>query len=130
MPWECDLISVTPAGFINEFEIKLSKYDYKADFKKRIKHEALSEALKNPTSLWVRPTYFWYVIFGFQVDVPDYAGLMIADDGHYRIRFEEIKRAPRLSKRLINNKQKETLYRGVYWRFWQKRIDEKGGMEI
>lgn len=37
-PWECDLICITGAGYVTEFEIKTSKADLKADFKKR-KHD-------------------------------------------------------------------------------------------
>jgi hypothetical protein len=39
---ECDFISVTKAGYLTEYEIKVSKHDFKRDFiDKKIKHEWL-----------------------------------------------------------------------------------------
>jgi len=32
--WECDIFSLTKAGYMNEFEIKVSRSDFKADWKK------------------------------------------------------------------------------------------------
>jgi len=40
LPYEADLIAVSPAGICTEFEIKRSFEDFKADFKKDHKHDA------------------------------------------------------------------------------------------
>ncbi len=37
--YEADLLRITKAGFLHEYEIKLTKSDYKADFKKSKKHK-------------------------------------------------------------------------------------------
>jgi hypothetical protein len=37
---ECDILKVTPAGIATEYEIKTSKNDFKADFKKTHKHNS------------------------------------------------------------------------------------------
>jgi len=34
--WECDVLGVTKAGYMYEFEIKMSKSDFKADFNKGV----------------------------------------------------------------------------------------------
>lgn len=39
--WECDLVSITKAGYLHEFEIKMSRADFLNDFKKGIKHEVM-----------------------------------------------------------------------------------------
>lgn len=36
--YECDMLSVTKANFLNEYEIKISRSDFKKDFKKYGKH--------------------------------------------------------------------------------------------
>ena len=37
---ECDILKVTPAGYATEYEIKISKGDFKADFKKKHSHDS------------------------------------------------------------------------------------------
>ncbi len=37
---ECDILKVTKAGYATEYEIKISKSDFKADFKKKHNHES------------------------------------------------------------------------------------------
>src|SRR5688500_4528407 len=59
--WESDLISVTKAGFIYEFEIKITRSDFRADAKK-----TRTGFMVNPErTRWGRPAsranYFYYV---------------------------------------------------------------------
>lgn len=95
-PWEADLVSVTRSNLIHEFEIKISKSDFRADFKK-VKHRLLKEKWENDRSysitkeelerIWANwkpeakdaltllhyheikqiPNYFWFVCYGFDV---------------------------------------------------------------
>lgn len=37
---ECDILKVTPSGFATEYEIKVSKSDFKADMKKKHSHNS------------------------------------------------------------------------------------------
>jgi hypothetical protein len=48
--WECDFFSVTDSGYCYEVEVKVSRSDYKADFKK-YKHQIFENIKKN--NLWV-----------------------------------------------------------------------------
>lgn len=78
--WESDLLYVSNTGYLSEFEIKLTKSDFRADAKK-FKHHYLgtpNSGLKE----------FWYVVPTGLVDiedVPDHAGLMYVEPrpGHY-----------------------------------------------
>jgi hypothetical protein len=66
--WEADLLSVTKAGFVHEFEVKISKSDYREDFKKVDKHIVLRDRSV------AGPNYFWYATFAFDIEPPEYAG--------------------------------------------------------
>ena len=118
--WECDMVSVTQAGYINEFEIKITHADFKADMKKR-KHHFLELR-----ATWRNiQTYFWYVIHGFELgiaDIPEYAGLMIVERGW----ATQKKRAPRLNKIPITEKQIQILHIATYYRYWNNRLKVGG----
>lgn len=64
--WEADLVSVTKARYLYEFEIKISHADFKADFTKR-KHWHFKDCVrvKKPNPYGKRklriPNYFTYV---------------------------------------------------------------------
>ncbi|MEE9408203.1 MAG: hypothetical protein V3V28_09025 [Polaribacter sp.] len=44
--WESDFFSITKTGFAHEIEIKISRSDFLADFKKINKHESLNQIFK------------------------------------------------------------------------------------
>jgi len=90
--WECDLWRLTKSGYTDEYEIKLSVSDFKADLSKskrtfggynaetkkwienyRVKHDELQQGKG--------PNRFWYVVRSDmpEVAIPTYAGLMIVD---------------------------------------------------
>lgn len=72
--WEMDLFSVTRAWLTHEYEIKVTLADFRADAKKRAKHQDLALEYIN-----TGPNYFWYAIGGFELsadEVPSYAGLL------------------------------------------------------
>ena len=71
---ECDIIKVTLSGYATEYEIKVSKSDFRADLKKKHKHD----------SKFIKQLY--YVVpeelleFAKQY-IPEYAGLAYVTDG-------------------------------------------------
>lgn len=74
---EADLIAVRPSGFVEEFEIKISRSDFKHDAKKRWKHVSYGERLNGSYNWPVNR--FWYLVPKDLVsveEVPEYAGLM------------------------------------------------------
>ena len=99
--FELDMISVTRAGLVHEYEIKISLSDYKRDFEKQCKHQLLKLGSNRYT-----PSYFWYAVAGFNLeakDVPEYAGLIkIIDEWPW---VNVIKDAPRLHNNKISQKQ-------------------------
>jgi hypothetical protein len=56
--WESDFFSISDTGYVYEFEIKLSRSDFKADFKKSDKHKLFENCKKdkvilNDGSYWI-----------------------------------------------------------------------------
>lgn len=94
--YECDLFVLSAAGYSIEYEIKLTKSDFMAEKKKRLKHEHLSYRDAGV------PTRFFYVVPDGLVlirEVPDYAGLVYIDRGSMVF----VRPAPRLSKDKVPN---------------------------
>lgn len=76
---EMDVMSISKAGLIYEFEVKISEADFKADAKKRKWKYYLKEGYEKFT-----PNYFSYVCPKDMIsisEIPDYAGLYYYDDG-------------------------------------------------
>lgn len=114
--WESDKLIETRSGLIYEFEIKISKADFKNDFKnKEDKHKVLKS--KQYANLFEeyfsvrsdkKPNYFYYAVPEGMItvdEVPEYAGLIyiLSEDakadmnGKYVFnRFYIVKNAPKL----------------------------------
>ena len=120
-PWECDLVGVTDSGFMHEYEIKRSKADFNNDKNKIRKHQLLENQHHNAKI----PNYFWYVTWNFKLeisDIPEYAGWMVMNDlGALAV----MKKAPRLSKRKMDDYQKNKLYNALFYRYWNERRRRK-----
>ena len=128
---ECDVLSVTKSDYICEYEIKISKSDFKADFKKD-KHKLITEKKFNETvtlkkagnrifempNPYYAPNYFYFVVPENLIkieEVPEYAGLVYVK-GYIEkstsplptkmsniLSFEIIKKAPLLHKSKASN---------------------------
>ena len=114
-PWEADVLSATKSGLLVEWEIKISRSDFFADFKKR-KHVLYQDKFFIERYC---AAYFNYVVSentGIGVDdIPKYAGLWVLKDGKYPY-FSVIKRAPMLSKRKVSDKDNKKLLSTMSWR--------------
>ncbi|RJX17562.1 MAG: hypothetical protein C4575_13035 [Desulforudis sp.] len=114
--WEADLISVTRAGLIHEFEIKLNVYDYKADAKK-LKHNMIGHER-------YAPAYFWYVAYDFEIEPPENAGWIFVtqiDTRNGRNNGWELsvkREAPRLNDWKITDRKTEQVARILSWRLY------------
>jgi hypothetical protein len=135
--WESDVVSVLKSGFICEFEIKISRADFKADTKKR-----RTEILVNPhrqRDLWgggvevlaphSRPNYFYYAVPAGLIaaeEVPAYAGLLyvhrMPDSAELVSTMREIKPAQRIHNDKMNDWQRHQLMRAVNVRYWRQRL--------
>lgn len=147
--WECDLFGVTKAGLAVEYEIKLTRADFKADAGKSReatrggvepiqaarKHDWL--ALADPRG----PSRFYYVVPAGMVgpdEIPEWAGLIYV--GEYkrfstvvaRLTFHDEKPAPRLHREKVPAKVLDHCRGVFYYRFWSLRrgIKDEEGREI
>lgn len=88
--WECDFWCLSSAGYAKEIEIKISRSDFKADFKKERKHLLLSSAKSSPNKFFYAcPTGLLNLD-----EIPSYAGLIYFDGATATI----IKEAPYIHK--------------------------------
>lgn len=127
--WEADMISVTGAGFVNEYEIKISKGDFRADFKKP-KHQIFLGENKKVKHY---PTYFWYVTYGFDVnmdDMPSYAGWIDLYQTTYgRLVLIVKKKAPKMNNSKLSDTMREKIYKNMFWKYWNIRDKERQILE-
>lgn len=80
---ECDVLSLLKSGYISEYEVKISRSDFKAEKKKT--HKWLLFDSRHERNI---PNYFSYVCPDGLIKVdelPDYAGLIYAYEGHINI---------------------------------------------
>lgn len=130
--WECDVFELTPKGFFREYEIKLTRSDFRADAAKtkerfiggnypftrivECKHDMLAKA--DPRG----PNQFWYVIpADLGVEVPAWAGVIYASSGRggvpWNISLVIGRPAPMLHRQKIDPKVREYAEGICYWRF-------------
>ena len=138
--FECDLFAVTKANFAVEFEVKISRADFKADAKKgpdeytrqrfgtmhpenrakydvdlRSKHERLTDGDTRG------PSRFFYVTPAGLIqlaEVPSFAGLI---ELNHRNRPKVIKEAPKLHRTKVDDKVLANCRAVFYHRFWTLR---------
>lgn len=92
---ESDFLTVTSAGYIHEIEIKMSRSDFLADFKKQDKHTRLQHG--------EYANYFWFAVpqgLLLPADIPDYAGhlefIRLTGKRSTGLIINQPKKAPRL----------------------------------
>jgi hypothetical protein len=138
--FECDLMSVTKAGYLEEHEIKLSVSDFNADRQKNsyerwkmdagelVKYGGLNKHQALASGYEYGPSRFWFVIAAKlenKVVIPDCAGLKVARISNYnsRVFLEEMKKAPKLHSHKVDNKVVEHAKSVCYWRYWNTKTD-------
>jgi hypothetical protein len=107
---EADLLVLTPAGFCTEIEIKISKSDLKADFKKFHVHK----------SVYIHSLYYAVPIeIADCIDlIPDYAGVIIVNSND-KYQTVEIKRyAPKNKNPKWTDAKRIELLRLAHMRVW------------
>lgn len=122
--WEADLVSFTKSFFGNEYEIKITKSDFRQDVKKQRKHWELQKSRQTGPSYKSTPgpVYFWYccpVLLANEIiiEIPDYAGLLAVRENFITV----LKRAPRLHKEPASQQQYDFILRGLMFRYWKQR---------
>lgn len=115
--WESDFFSVTESDYIYEFEIKVSKSDFKDDFNKVGKH-VLLESAEDPQIDIKRPNKFYYVTprgLLNSYEIPIYAGLIEVISPKEEAIL--VKDAPFLHKEKILDIYKDKLLEKFAWRY-------------
>lgn len=132
---EADVFQINPnTGTMWEYEVKISRSDFRADKKKVHKHSRM----QNPPEIgWAGtngvPTHFYYAAPTGVIpieEVPIYAGLVEIDEEGY---ITTVKKAPKLhkikaSEQLINSIAQaltaRMVYGSSYMRYQQKKREE------
>lgn len=123
--WESDVLKITKSGYAYEFEIKISRADFKNDFKHKKKKHTLLESKESSSKM---PNYFYYVVpegLVTEDEVPEYAGLIyvyatVIGNGKIYYQFQEIKAAPRLHGNKIDENNLKLIdkfyYNYIHWK--------------
>ncbi len=131
--FECDLWAVTDAGYSTEFEIKLTKADFKKDGEKierlnwRQRRDgvvAQTKHAKLEQSANAGPNRFYYVApkgLLAPEDIPEWAGHIEVIEYRCRIWPTVLKQAPQLHKEKVPDKVKQHCMSVFYYRFWSLR---------
>lgn len=120
--WETDFLAVKTNGYTYEIEIKVSRSDFLADFKKIDKHNVLS----GKTNRKFKPNKFFYICPTGIItakDLPPYAGLMYID---YYSQITTVKEAPFLHKEILE--VEKPLAMKFYMR-WRKEVAQRKRIE-
>ncbi|MCK9446292.1 hypothetical protein M0Q50_05310 [bacterium] len=98
---ESDILAISKSDYIYEFEVKISKADYKKDFIKEkhnnIINENATEIIKGEMT-YILPNYFNYVVPANLItidDLPEYAGLIYFNED---LSFDIIKKPKLIHK--------------------------------
>lgn len=146
--WESDLVSVTSAGYLCDYEIKVSRADWlrelrtasaehrdqsSRDWTKWMRHQRLSD-LSSYDAVNFRgdvhiPSRFWVVApEGVVADgeLPAYAGLLLVTPKRDRLLIEKHRKAPMLHRHKASTRDVRTLAKGLMLRLWDQRHDNSG----
>lgn len=134
--WECDVLEVTKDGYTCEYEVKISKSDFRSDFLKQNKDLKKYDSLKSGN----RVNYFYYVVPDGLIDVsdiPDYAGLIyaIGCDGNIlnnkgdivcqkRVIFSIIKEPKVLKIDKITPEEIDIINKRIYFKYHMLRLNQ------
>ena len=115
--YECDLLAVRKSLLLEEYEIKISKSDFKADFKKKRYKQTKHEEYLNQK---LASRLYYVVPEGLITidDIPEFAGLVyILNDVNnlYRVRY--IKVAKLLHKKKATDKQLILMLRSLSFKY-------------
>lgn len=109
--WESDLLTMTRARYIHEYEIKCNIYDYRAEFKnKKHKHSKLQ------SPHFRKPNYFWFVTYNFTIRPPEKYGWIYITDAEGKIEFQIKKKAPLLHKNKLRESYEDNIRRMLSYR--------------
>ena len=141
--WESDSLAITKSKYAYEFEIKISRADFKNDFKhKKVKHQMLEGTYQlfgdeflgdGKMSLTDKPNYFYYVVPENLIaveEIPTYAGLVYVKPRYnsegkiYWYDANVVKEAPKLHKEKIDETHLKLTEKFYYnYRSWKEKYE-------
>lgn len=136
--YECDILKLTKSGLLYEYEVKISRNDFKNDklkkkryvnenghwiFNKETKHDEISAGK--------RINYFSYVVpmdlIGVD-DIPEWCGLIYVGeniiDGRSYLFLRTVKKPKRLTSSKITLDETLFLYKSIYYRYHRLRLKQ------
>ncbi len=126
--WECDALRITSAGYAIEYELKISRKDYLADFRKCRRAWSTRTMEQKHTLLALRtgwPSRFYFVMpagLADQVQIPEHAGL-IAVGGADVPYLRTVRPAPQLHDRPAGPQVIQTMGRNGLYRLANQVIE-------
>lgn len=128
--WECDILETTPSGYTYEYEVKISRADFKADKFKQKAGKSKYDILQSGK----RVNYFSYVCPKGLIspdEVPEWAGLIYAQSyttqilspiehdivDFEKVVFDTIKCPKKLSRDKITPDVQNRINECIYYRF-------------
>ncbi len=117
--YEADVLSVSKAGFSYEFEVKLSRSDFRKDFT----HKSGKHAIYQNGSPGYCPNHFFFVCPANIIEpesVPDYAGLLYILNLEMAL-FRVILDAPKIHNHKLSDRKIEWIIRSTQTKFWNDR---------
>lgn len=131
--WECDLWAVTKAGYVVEYEIKLSLADFTADRRKETTHRVRVEGRnewrrQNKHDLLAAgdcvPSRFFFAVPESLFDairpkLPPFAGLVTCEPNQFGFSWCRLRvPAPKLHRRKVEEGQIAQAMKATYHRYW------------
>jgi len=118
--WETDFLAVTSSFQVYEYEIKISRADFKADLKKNEKHRTYKEG----KLVALIPNRLYYACpegLLCEEEIPSYAGLVWFQPSHRSIRPIEVKKAPSLHRQPATAELIRKIGVSLMYRYWRMR---------
>ena len=133
--WESDTLLVTKSGYAYEIEIKISRADFKNDFKHKEKKHLFLERKAGDLGAVLddryRPNYFYYAVPEGLIspdELPDYGGLIyihpLSSWPHFRV--DNVKVATQLHKTKFDAERLGLMDKFYYnYRNWKQSFETK-----
>ena len=121
--FECDVFEVTAAGYFVEYEVKISKSDFRADAEKAKGFDAFNLERKHDllsVSDMRGPSRFYFVTPENLIDeqeLPPWAGLIIAHQEGRKTYLHTRRPAPQLHRIKLEDARFQSAMTTCYWRF-------------
>jgi len=123
--WECDLLEITKSDYLYEYEVKITRSDFKADAEKEKRYFKKENIKKHDHIVQGKRTnYFYYIVPMNMIavsEVPEFAGLIYCENYNGYFSFNIVKSAPKLHSIKATAEQKYKILESCYYRFHSLR---------